>query len=37
MHLVAIFVGVLFLVSLACNAVAIHSAMRLNGTHESGD
>ncbi len=37
MHFVAIFVGVVFLVSLACNAAAIHSAMRLNETNESGD
>ncbi len=37
MHVVAIFVGVVFLVSFACNVAAIHSAMRLNGTSERGD
>lgn len=37
MHFVAIFVGVLFLASLACTAAAIHAAMQLNETPPSGD
>mgnify|MGYP001235225589 CR=1 FL=1 len=37
MHFVAIFVGALFLASLACTAAAIRAAMRLNETSEPGD